>query len=68
VNITTKQTGEKILAKGGGKQRTITADPAQSVHANHGAAAGVLASVHGVKVGPVTIAVDAHTRTGRFSV
>lgn len=35
----------QILAKGAGKQRTLTYDPALSVARNHGLAAGTLARV-----------------------
>ncbi|HWV45305.1 MAG TPA: hypothetical protein VN039_04630 [Nitrospira sp.] len=38
----------KILAKGGGKQRTIASDPAKSNNWNHAIAAGTLASVLGL--------------------
>lgn len=53
MNITTKYktnhngTGQ-IVAKGGGRQRTVNYNPAQSPEWNHGEAAGTLAAVLGL--------------------
>lgn len=41
----------QILAKGGGKQRTISFDAARSFDYNHGAAAGILLRAHFGQVG-----------------
>lgn len=47
---TTTATGaSRIVAKGGGKQRTIPFDPAVSSDRNHGNAAGTLGLVLGLK-------------------
>lgn len=50
----------QIVAKGGGKQRTVTYDHRMTAAENHGAAAGVLANVFGF--GPtrtvVTLSID----------
>jgi hypothetical protein len=53
MNITTKYTttgkGEgRILAKGGGKQRTLPYDHSASIPRNHGLAAGELAKALGL--------------------
>lgn len=40
----------KIVAKGGGRQRTVTYDPAVSKERNHGSAAGDVALLLGWKV------------------
>jgi hypothetical protein len=46
---TTTSTGAgRVVAKGGGKQRTITYDHGQSPRRNHGNAAGELALVLGL--------------------
>lgn len=39
--------GRKIVAKGGGKQRTVEIDPERSQAYNHGAAAGTLLAAIG---------------------
>lgn len=56
MNITTKYTTNvngrsQIVAKGGGKQRTVSYDPSRSNDWNHGAAAGTLLRVHFGQVG-----------------
>lgn len=40
--------GDKILAKGGGKQRTVKVDYNRSWDGNHGVAAGALIAAHGI--------------------
>lgn len=50
MNITTTYTSNasgrsQVLAKGGGKQRTVSVDPSKSSDWNHGNAAGTLARV-----------------------
>lgn len=54
MNITTKHTSNasgrsQVIAKGGGKQRTVNVDPSKSADWNHGNAAGTLALVLGLK-------------------
>jgi len=44
----------QILAKGGGKQRTLTYDHSLGVRGNHRAAAEAVAHVHGVSIFPGT--------------
>lgn len=54
MSITTKNTSNaaglsQVIAKGGGKQRTVPVDRSKGYAWNHGNAAGELALVHGLK-------------------
>lgn len=72
MNITTKyQTNAqgvgRIVARSGNRQRTVPYDHALSHHANHGAAAGVLAVALGVTTYRVVdVTADLSTYTGKF--
>lgn len=57
MNITTKHKSNasgrgQVIAKGGGKQRTISWDHSVSADRNHGAAAGTLALALGLSDSP----------------
>lgn len=47
MNITAIVKGDRITAKGGGKQRTVKADPDKSKDFNCGTAAGAVLLAHG---------------------
>jgi hypothetical protein len=52
------ETGPKIVAKGGGKQRTIPYDHAATQDRNHGLAAGAVALLLGWDARPVDLSHD----------
>lgn len=58
----------QIVAKGGGKQRTVNYDPALSKAANHGAAAGALGAAHGAPFQGVTIMLSMDNGNARFDL
>lgn len=56
----------QIVAKGGGKQKTVNVDPAHSADQSHGDAAGTLALTLGLKWSDSithTVSGDTHTFT-----
>lgn len=58
----------KIVAKGGGKQRTVNYNHAATPAANHGHAAGALAVAHGKEYGGVTITLSLDHGKAEFEV
>lgn len=62
-----KGTGQ-IVAKGGGKQRTINYDHSKSVRENHREAAGALAGRLGKSLFPHTEAIRSDNGTATFRI
>jgi hypothetical protein len=68
VNIRTKQTGDRIVAKGNGKQRTVVVLDDSDFRRNHREAAQNLADVFGLSILPGTHTVEADKGTARFVI
>lgn len=73
MNITTeyktnaKGTGQ-IVAKGGGRQRTMDYQHSLSVRENHRVAAGAVAALHGTRLFPHTEVIRSDNGTATFRI